>query len=412
MTVVLLREYATTEVPLTDDQAAALSQAAGHRLQLLQSHRPGYRQLTATSYVGTLTAGGLEVRIRPKVPITNVLSLLSTAGPPPDWLTSQHADYATHRDALPAFALLYSHTLQATLAQGPLRGYREHTDELIALRGRIDLTAQLRHPDRRSPISCRYTDLTTDIAANRYIKHATHLLLRTPGIPIEARRICKHALQRFEEVAPDPPPMDLPERLTHTRLTRHYEPLLTLASLLRRSLNVSDHHGHTTAAGFLVDMNALFERFLEQALISALRGRLTVTGQHPGHLDRDRHVNIRPDLVFQDASGTTVLVGDAKYKLAARGIGPSSDYYQLLAYCTRYSTTDGLLLYASDGGHRPPRTVTVEPTGTRLHTIAIDLSGSAEQIEDRVQRLADTITALGTAQRASPPTRSDHVEVP
>lgn len=397
MSRIVVEEHSSTELALTDAQAAALTQVAGHRLQLLQSPRAGHRRLIASSYVGTISAGDLEVRIRPEVPNVNVLHLLSGAEPPPDRLTGAPTGYATHRDALPAFACLYSHCLQSTLARGPLRGYREHEEELVALRGRIDVTAQLRRPDRRGTLPCRFTDLTADIAANRYVEHATHLLLRTPGVPMEARRVCKHALQRLDEVGDTPPPVDLPDRLVYTRLTRHYEPLLQLAGLLRRSLSISDHHGHVTASGFLIDMNALFERFLQRALAQALRDRLTVVAQRTDHLDTSGAVTIRPDLLLQDRTGGTVLVADAKYKLVVDGAGPTSDYFRLLAYCTRYATSDGLLIYASDGRGHPPRTLTVEPTGTRLHTVALDITGTAEQIGTAVRQLADTILAMSRA---------------
>ena len=79
-------------------------------------------------------------------------------------------------------------------------------------------------------------DHTAYIDANRYIKHATGLLLRTPGVPIPARRLCEHAQHHLDEVEDRPPPVDLPERIVHTRLTRDYVPRLTLAGLLRRGL--------------------------------------------------------------------------------------------------------------------------------------------------------------------------------
>ena len=397
---ITLEEHGQADHHLTDIQAAAIAQAAGSRLILQQTSRVGWRRLKATSYVGTVVAGDIEVRIRPKVPITNVLHLLSTAGQPPSWLTGQRAGYDTARDALAAFALLYGHTLSATLSRGALRGYREHHEPLVAIRGRIDLAAQLRRPDRHSPVRCRFTDHTADIDANRYVKHATGLLLRTPGVPSPARRLCKHALQRLDEVGDQPPPVDLPERIVHTRLTRHYAPLLTLAGLLRRCLQLSDEHGQTTASTFLLDMNALFERFVLRALGSALGGRLTVAGQQRTHLDRERQVQMIPDLLFSNPAGRVVLVGDTKYKLTDDGVGGAADHYQLLAYCIRHATTDGVLLYAAGDGPGPLRTVTVEHTGIRLHSIGVDLAGPPEGISASIASIAVVVNDLAAGRRS------------
>lgn len=398
-----LDEHGEVELALTELQSAALAQAAGSRLTVLQGTRPGRHRIKASSYVGTIVTDDLELRIRPKVPIANVLHLVGHAGVPDDWLTGADVGYTPDVDALSAFALLYGRTLTSTLARGPLRGYREHHDELVAMRGRIDLARQLRRPDRRTPIACRYVDFTADIEANRYVKHATRLLLRTPDVPVGARRLCKHGLIHLDEVVEAAPPIDLPERIVHTRLTRHYEPLLALAGLIRRSVTLSDQAGVVAASTFLLDMNALFERFMERALREELRGRLQVAGQERTHLDVESKVGMRPDLVFRDRAGEVVLVGDVKYKLIDDGFGRTADYYQLLAYCTRYGLDQGVLLYATVDGETPPRMVTVEHAGVQLHTIAVDLTGEPSEIRAEVARTAAEIELLGERRRFGRP---------
>ena len=54
------------------------------------------------------------------------------------------------------------------------------TRRLVALRGRIDLPAQLRQPGIELPIACVFEEYTADILENRYLKCAVRRLLRVP----------------------------------------------------------------------------------------------------------------------------------------------------------------------------------------------------------------------------------------
>jgi 5-methylcytosine-specific restriction enzyme subunit McrC len=402
VTTVRLSEYGEQEIELTAEQAAALQQTAGKRLSVAQGSAAGRYLLRASSYVGTVVFPDLTVRIRPKVPIANVLHLLGRAGAPASWLTGTEAGYEAAPDATAAFAELYSRTLTSTLGRGPLHGYREHHENLVALRGRVDLTAQMRRPGQQTPVACRYVDFTPDIDENRYVKHATKVLLRTPDVPIGARRGLKHGLIQLDQVEDVVPRIDLPRRIVHNRLTEHYAPLLELSELVLRSVTLSDEAGSVIASTFLLDMNALFERFLEHALREHLVGRLRVSGQERTHLDVDRRVLMKPDLVFRDRHERVVLVGDAKYKLTDDGVGRTSDYYQLLAYCTRYGLDRGVLVYATADGETPPTVVTVEHAGVRLHSMSVDLTGDAAMISGEVARIAAILHRLRALGSPSP----------
>ncbi len=134
-------------------------------------------------------------------------------------------------------------------------------------------------------------------------------------------------LVRFEEVADAAVDVDLPERVVVTRLNRHYQPALHLARLVLRNVGLLDRLGETGASSFLLDMNDLFQRFVADRLARHLHGRLHVSEEPVHHLGVGRKVTMQPDLVFSEAEGRVVYVGDAKYKLTATGSGRSADYY-------------------------------------------------------------------------------------
>ena len=222
------------------------------------------------------------------------------------------------------------------------------------------------------------------------MKAATRLALRVPRVAAEDRRRLLRQVTDLEDVSDTPVRAEHLDRIAVTRLNAHYEPALRLARLLLENLTLVDRQGGHTASSFLVDMNLLFEDFLTQRLRRALRGRLDVLGQLGTHLGERRQVPIRPDLVFR-RRGQEVYVADIKYKLTGDARARAADYYQLLAYATALDLPEGLLIYCLADDGRTQRTITVRHVGTRLHTLAIDLTGRPIDVNRTVAEVADWI---------------------
>jgi 5-methylcytosine-specific restriction enzyme subunit McrC len=147
--------------------------------------------------------------------------------------------------------------------------------------------------------------------------------------------------------------------------------------------------GDAEAGAFLVNMNALFEEFVEARLRDYLFGRLQVEGQSKRWLDSGhRVVPIVPDLVFT-RDGPPLSVGDTKYKLLDDGDrGRNPDYYQLLAYTTALDLHEGVLIYCHDDGIAP-QPIVVENAGTRLFVRGIRLDGTPAELDRQLRDLAD-----------------------
>ena len=133
----------------------------------------------------------------------------------------------------------------------------------------------------------------------------------------------------------------------------------------------------------------VFEDFLCVALAEALRpsGGTVRLQDRRHHLDRDRRVRLRPDLVLDGADGRALTVVDAKYKT---GETPQEDLYQLLAYCTAMRLDRAYLVYASK-----IETHTHVVTGTedvQIVETALDLSSPPEGLRAQITGLARRIT--------------------
>lgn len=392
-TLITLHEYGTVEVRLSEHQARRLEEAASPYVSVYLHPDPGIWTIKAHQYVGTLVVDDIRILIRPKIGLKNLFLMLEVGLPARAWQRGSFP-YDDTNDLLSAMVSFFARTVESALARGLFHSYLERNEDLKTIRGRIDFGRQLARAGLPLPVACRYVEFTADVAENRYLKAAIRRSLRVAGAQIADRRRLMNHLVAMEEVSDAPVRGDALDRITFTRLNEHYRPALQLARLLLDNLTLVDdaQEGGTPAACFMVDMNDLFERFITERLRRALRGRLLVESQTWTHLDEGRRVWMRPDLVFRrPGSGSTVYVGDIKYKLTEEAQGDNADYYQLLAYTTALDLPEGVLIYCRAPDGRPTGEITVRHACKKLFVRAVDLTGSPAEVAKELECLADWI---------------------
>ncbi len=382
-----LVEYETTRLELGEGTARRL--AATGFVSVSPSESQGFWDVSAGEYVGSLTVDGLQLLIRPKIEPENLFVLLEVGLPSSAW-QEEAFSYASDWNLLPAVVSLFARTVETTLARGLYRSYSSQQEQLVALRGRIDLTDVIRRGGMAAPIGCQFDEFTPDVAENRILKAAIRRCLRVPGVASLDRRRLMQQLVALEEVTDGAIGSGAADRINFTRLNAHYQPPVRLASLVLENLTLVDQRGGTVAPSFMVSMNKLFERFVTERLRRALLGRLEVRAEPPVHLGLGNQVRMRPDLEFRKR-GTTVYVGDIKYKLTGDARARNADQYQLLAYTTAMDLPEGVLIYCLAEGGQPSRAITVRHSGKVLHTLAVDLGGSPVEIDAELNRVADWI---------------------
>nr|WSY51649.1 McrC family protein [Streptomyces sp. NBC_00886] len=392
---------------LTGDQLAGLlgvpglvrlSPATGGRWRLAGNQKAGLVRLRTPS------GGTIQLHLRPKLPVRNLLFLLCYA-PADPWLR-ETVDAAEADDLLPALADLLARVTRRTLDAGVLHGYRTVEEDLPLIRGRIRTADQLRRVGLPLPVAVRYDDHTPDIAENRILLAALHRATRLPDLPVRTGLALRHLAHHLDGVLLLPPGAPLP-RWTPNRLNSRYAPALRLAELLLsdRSLRPTGQLP-TTADGFVLDMPAVFERFLTLALTDALarRGVRCAAQEQHHRLDQAGHVRLRPDLVLYRA-GRTVSVVDAKYASRHAPAPPTEHLYQLLGYCTALGLPHGHLVYAATTRDGPTEHV-IRRAGISVTAHALDLDRPPAELLTTVSDLADRITftaETGLAETDVPP---------
>ena len=388
-----LKEYDSSEHSLSVAERDALRAAIPSiGIEPCEGEANLYR-LTPSSIVGAVEVSELSVFIKPKIEVPQLLSLACYAmgafRPQPEMF-----DYPPEYALPDILALALASAARRAFARGLLHGYITEEEALYTVRGRIRFGDQIR---RRFgvplPVEVRYDEFTDDILANQLVKAA---VARLGGMRLRSRTAragLGWIAGTLDNISPvEFPPSDVPS-ITFDRLNEHYRGVVGLSRLVLRHSAFESERGRIRAAGFLMDMNVVFQEFVTVALRDALSVPKSVFREREiNSLDVGGNVRLRPDLTWWHGS-SCVFVGDAKYKnISGERRIPNADMYQLLAYTTALDLPGGMLIYAE--GEAAETTYHVRHSGKRLEVAALDLSGTLDDVLTRVSGLADRIRKL------------------
>lgn len=372
---------------LSPEQRVTLAAVGSHKLSMLAEADPRLVRLRATSWVGTLVLPDHTIWVRPKSAPDNLFRMMTVGVPAGTW-DGEQVGFQRTSDVVTGIAEAVLRSMHLATARGLLHGYREHEEQSSAIRGRLLVEAIARRPWDQFPAPCRFDEFTADVWENRILRAAVRVIQAWGGPP-GVRRECNRMLDRLADVTDLPASVLLSRHAVYTRLNEHYRPALELASLLLRGHSFAETRGGLVAQSFMVDMNDLFERWVTHELERRLEPAVRVVSQERTHLAEQRRVSIRPDLVFRRGR-RALCVGDVKYKLTGDGLARSSDYFQLLAYCTAYEVPSGVLIYCTADA-APDREVVVRNSGQRLHCVSLPLHGGPEPVAQRLDRIKDLV---------------------
>ena len=320
----------------------------------------GRYDLMPDQHIGIVSLPNLVIEVRPKVPMSSVLFLVSYACDALSWFEHQ-PELGHDLNLVELLAIMLARLVEQATRRGLLNGYQSEEEALHAPRGRILFDEQIRRRLGISPpIEVRHDVFTSDIVENRLLVAALAavgpVLRRSPTTQRELFR-AERLLGAVKRVHYKP--ADVPD-VVFTRLNRHYQPAVSLASLLLRSASLDLGAGGTRGSAFLIDMNSAFERFVRSALRSSLEALGVDHARFPDrpprvYLDEADEVPLRPDLCLLKG-GQVAWVGDAKYKRLPPGAYRNADLYQLLAYAVALDLPGGTLIYAADEGVLRPCT--------------------------------------------------------
>jgi 5-methylcytosine-specific restriction enzyme subunit McrC len=330
--------------------------------------KPIHEGLRTGSHCGLVQAGPWTLEILPKIydpedPLPDrcaLVRMLATCFDIPIRLDGT-AGSTLADDLLTIVIRAFLEEAQRQLRQGWIKCYVDQEERLTRLRGRLNVSEQVRRGRAAADrLHCVFDELTVDNDLNRVVRAA--LVLVRPRLPVGSRfAIQANQLDlALAAVGLIGPGQALRMRLPQHRLTRRYDRLLLLASWLLRLLGPNVHGGPEEGLGLTFDMNRLFQETVSIELASAIRrhplgSRLRLTRERPVKpLVRDEsnrpHFMMRPDLcLWLDRELIAIL--DTKWKQLKpsqeerrAGIA-QTDLYQLLGYGYTYACRHLTLIY-------------------------------------------------------------------
>jgi 5-methylcytosine-specific restriction enzyme subunit McrC len=236
--------------------------------------------------------------------------------------------------------------VNARTKRGLVQDYIRREDNLSVFRGALNTKDHVRHNlGRENRVHCRFFEQTVDIPDNRFVKATLWHLLQFGGWTTGTTQALIRNLHHFDAVTLEPlRPQSLPNRHYH-RLNDDYRPIHELCRLFAECSSVSEHFGRVRFNGFLLDMNKLYEQFVQRAFENVSRRskqRVAVQEWHTLSLI-SRAPMLRPDVIVWSGDSVTAIA-DAKYKRDF-AMPQNSDMYQVITYGTVLDCSDVYLLY-------------------------------------------------------------------
>lgn len=322
-------------------------------------------------HVGTVRLSTLRVVIRPKLRIEHVMKLIAyTLGMDDLVLFSQQVRYgAAPLGMVDLLGQALLAEIERIVRLGLSPKYVEKVEDLGTPRGRIDMRHVATHP-RHATLRCTHEELTLNHPLNQTLAAGARLasrLVETPELSLDLGRAADRYFGDLDPLLLSAYGVsNLIESLD--RRSEHYQGALSIIGLLLQNATLADHEvmGALHLTSFLVDMNILFEKFLEVHLRAVAPPGYTIETQdirkdvfrYTINEARRRQPTIRPDLVvYRD--GSPVIVADAKYKNRHQHPPSSAELYQLTIYGLSLDLPDPrtvLLLHPVVRGERAPAT--------------------------------------------------------
>lgn len=312
--------------------------------------RPGHLQVTCSGFAGTIAVASQLVDVMPRYlsdrhdwkTLLGKLVALDLGVPPMLFDGGSVNEGSRFVDYL---AIAFAAAVRRASVRGPILTYQSHETSADQLRGRINVTRQLRALLKGSAhIEQTVTELTSDNPQHALLSWAKRHLQQNAS-----PRIASYVRDATRELPFSKAPLTrgTAQRAVRTRRQdRHWGPALELASALYLYQGVDDGMAGPNLPGMVFNTWQLFESLVRHVVQLGLvhHPNLRYGGRGRKVWLRSNSVRPRPllpDCLVQQGTGCAAVI-DAKNKT---GRPLPADLYQMRTYVTHYGSPVGVLVY-------------------------------------------------------------------
>ena len=301
------------------------------------------------------------------------------------------------------FALILAKGIAGQLKQGLYKEYKEQTENVTILHGKINITETIQNKMKlQQKICCSYDELSEDNLYNQILKSTCKLLLHQDTVKKERKVQLKQVLLLFSTIQEIELKTIAWNRIRYEKSNKNYEMLLNVCHMVVDGMLFTTQKGEYQLASFLDEqrMCRLYEKFiLEYYRV-----------HHPEY-----HANAT-QITWNIDSGTTeflpvmqtditlryqdrVLIIDAKYYTHTmqeqfdKYTIHSQNLYQIFTYVKnmdKESTgkVSGMLLYAKTEEQITPN-ADFFMDGNQISVKTLDLNQEFERIKEQLEMIGD-----------------------
>jgi 5-methylcytosine-specific restriction enzyme subunit McrC len=360
--------------------------------------------ITAGKYVGLIPLNDrVLIRVEPKVPIGNLMAMLSAVGGEVVEVAALNRDYravpgAPTPQLLAAIASAFASALRDIEVDGLEKRYEPFTEGGAYLKGQIRFNESVQRYWSRGigyAAVSEFYDLTADVPDNRLLRYACHVLLvhhQRTALLSNAVRDLSHFEEVFGRAGVRLEPPDLRAASAPLERSPSYLRAVRLARLVAsgHGIELRADGNDVSLPSFLIDMETLFEEYVRHVMVTRLAGVEVLNGNTNGakSLFDDRNApQATPDIVIR-LGDEYPLIGEVKYKAH----DSRDDRYQVLAYAVSYRAREIVLILPADTADAGGLTTVGQVDGHRVHRYRFHLA--APDLEAEEGQFAAVMRAL------------------
>lgn len=297
------------------------------------------------------------------------------------------------------------------LKQGLYREYVNHQDNLMLLRGKINIHGSIKNKImRKQLLTCDYDLLSENNLLNQIIKTTIVLLIRLANVKEKYKNELRKELLFFNNVDTLEAKSIKWSNLTFQRNNRNYQLLVGICQLIIEGLLLTTESGVYRLQSWIDEqrMCHLYEKFILEYYKKHYPVLSVKAAQIPWGLDDGVSYmlpKMQSDITLR--KGNMVLIIDAKYyshtmrtNFSKRSL-ISHNLYQIFTYVKNYSYSfgeyenkvSGMLLYAKTDEEIQPDNV-YQMHGNQISVKTLDLNKDFFEIKQQLARIAESHFAL------------------